>query len=182
MIVTFLNEEFFNPLSTDQSKIGRRRLMIFYWAQSTQFLFDLHEWGIIWKIFLLCKRRCFLFRKFVQKWESYGRSKLGKSTLLGSVVPELRLLASMATQKTIRGWAMKQGGSKLSTRKRTSFIAALQAKNKHIFVLLCSKHNLLCVWSNVFCIRRAFALGFLRSDSQREDLCNGMFIVNDQAH
>ena len=43
--------------------------------------------------------------------------------------------------------------------------------------MLRSVHNWPCFWSNLFCIGRAFSLGFLRSDSQREGLCNGMFIV-----
>ena len=47
------------------------------------------------------------------------------------------------------------------------------------FVLLSSEHNSPCVWSNIVCIWRAFALRFSRSDLQWGDLShiNGMFIV-----
>ena len=76
--------------------------------------------------------------KFVQKWERYGRLKLDMSTLPGSVGQGLCLLASMPTQNIIGGWAMKRVGSKLSTRKRTSFVAAQQANNEH--VLSCCAH------------------------------------------
>ena len=89
--------------------------------------------------------------------------------LPGSVGPGLRLLASMATRNTMRGWAMKRGGSK-STRKRTSFVAAIQAKNEHI--LSCCTRYTACrgfgLISFAFVeLLRFFFCFFLRSDSQQ---------------
>ena len=70
---------------------------------------------------------------------------------------------------------MKRGGSKLSTRKRTSFAAALQAKNKHI--VFCPKNKTYLAFGQISFAFDDFALGFLRFDSQRGDLCDGMLVV-----
>ena len=104
----------------------------------------------------------FSFRKFAQKWESYSCLKFGKALLRGWVGPGLRLLASMATRNTIRGWAMKRVGSKLSARKSMSFAAASQAKNGDN--LSCGAH---------YTIYRAFCL----ISFALEELCVCIFTI-----
>ena len=115
----------------------KKETNLYCFVPVVNFYFDLQELGtgIVGKVFFLTKLNVdVLFSKICSKTRKlWPLWKLGKSTLPQTAGRGLHLLASMATRSTIWGWAMKRGESKLSTRKRTSFVAALEAKNEHIF-------------------------------------------------
>ena len=71
---------------------------------------------------------------------------------------------------------MKRGGSNFSSRLRTSFVAALQAKNEHI-LSCCAHYKTYRAFDLIYFAFEELLFGFLRSDSQQGDHCNDMFIV-----
>ena len=120
-----------------------------------------------------------LFSK-IKKWQNMIVWGWGKSTLPGLVGPGLPLLALLYGNSKHHPRVGDEMTRKQALDSQENELRSCSTGLERTqFVLLRSLHmqNLPCVLSNIFCIWRAFALEILRSDSQRGDICNGMFIV-----